>query len=438
MTKIVAGGRARMVGFVTAAVAASALVGLAGSASAEPVTIKQWNLKTEGYPEFIEFAKAEYAKTHPDVEIVFEDFPNEAYKTTMQVALVGSDPPDVFFNWSGEDAARLVRDGLALDITELGAAPGGFKENLSEGWQASFMVEGKNYGIPTDAVSKYFYYNKSFFADQNLSPPEDFDGLLELCKRIRAVQPDTVPIPLGNSERWKLNHYITMFNQRVLGEEGTAADYALTAPEDQLFTDPGYIEAWQKVLDMKDAGCFQDAPNATSPEATRSMFSAEQSPMIYCGTWCAGIFDADGFTDYALFRMPAIKGGKGDANANFLVPEGLMIAASTKNPEAAVEWASFLVSDDLAAKFAEYLKFIPSNPEKIDTVEGTTEQYTWIVKDVGSFSNGINVLDVLLENSVSEAYLNAGVEILNGTKTPEQAMTDIRAVAIEAKKKLGR
>jgi raffinose/stachyose/melibiose transport system substrate-binding protein len=61
-----------------------------------------------------------------------------------------------------------------------------------------------------------------------------------------------------------------------------------------------------------------------------------------------------------------------------------------------------------------------------------------VVKDVASFSNGINVLDVLLENSVSEAYLNAGVEILNGTKTPEQAMADIRGVALEAKKKLGR
>src|SRR5262245_46581661 len=91
--------------------------GAAGMDCAEQVTIKQWNLKTEGYPAFIELAKAEYKKTHPDVEIVFEDFPNEAYKTTIQVALVGSDPPDVFFNWSGEDAARLVRDRLALDIT---------------------------------------------------------------------------------------------------------------------------------------------------------------------------------------------------------------------------------------------------------------------------------------------------------------------------------
>jgi raffinose/stachyose/melibiose transport system substrate-binding protein len=426
----------RIGSFAVAAVCA--FIGSGGAVSAQTVTIKQWNLKTEGYPAFIEFAKAEYKKTHPDVEIVFEDFPNEAYKTTIQVALVGSDPPDVFFNWSGEDAARLVRDGLALDISELGNAEGGFRHSLSEGWQASFMFDGKNFGIPMDAVSKYFYYNTKFFAEHGLEPPADFDALLGLCKKVREIDPAMVPIPLGNSERWKLNHYITMFNQRVLGAEATAADYALTAAEDQLFTNPGYVEAWQKVLDMKDAGCWQDAPNATSPEATRSMFSAEQSPMIYCGTWCAGIFDAEGFTDYALFRMPAVAGGKGDPDANFLVPEGLMVSAKTKHPKEAVEWASFLVSDDLAAKFAELLKYIPSNPAKVDSIQGTTEQYRWIVKDVASFSNGINVLDVLLENSVSEAYLNNGVAILNGTMTPEEAMADIRAVALEAKKKLGK
>ena len=418
--------------------ASFAVAGLTGRALAEQVTIKQWNLKTEGYPAFIEFAKAEYKKTHPDVEIVFEDFPNEAYKTTIQVALVGSDPPDVFFNWSGEDAARLVRDGLALDISELGNAEGGFRHSLSEGWQASFMFDGKNYGIPTDAVSKYFYYNKSFFTEHSLTPPATFDELLGLCKKVREIDPNMVPIPLGNSERWKLNHYITMFNERVLGADATAADYALTAPEDQLFTNPGYVEAWQKVLDMKAAGCWQDAPNATSPEASRSMFSAEQSPMIYCGTWCGAIFDADGFTDYAYFRMPPITGGKGDPKANFLVPQGLMVSTKTKHPKEAVEWASFLVSDEMAAKFAELLKAIPSNPAKVDSIQGTTDQFKWVVKDVGSFSKGINVLDVLLENSVSEAYLNDGVAILNGTMTPQAAMADIRAVALEAKKKLGK
>jgi raffinose/stachyose/melibiose transport system substrate-binding protein len=401
---------------------------------AQAVDIKTWNLTNVGYPEYIAMAAAEYKKTHPDVNIIFEQFPNEAYKTAIQVALAGSEPPDVFFNWAGEDAARLVRDGLALDITQYGSVPGGFKQYLSEGWLSSFEYDGKNYGIPTDAVSKYFYYDKAFFADNKLEIPTTFDGLLGLCKAIRAVDPAIVPWPLGNSERWKLNHVITMLNERVLGAEATAADYALTAPDDQLFTNPGYVDAWQKVVDLKDAGCFQDAPNATAPEATRSMFASQVSPMIYCGTWCANIFIGEGFADFAMFRFPAVEGGKGDPGAGFLVPQGFMVSAKTKHPAEAAAWASFLVSDEMAAKFAEAMGAIPSNAKLIDTVKGT-EQYKWIVNDIAAATGSVMVLDVLLEASVSNAYLDAGVEILNGTKTPQQAMEFIRGVALEAKAK---
>ena len=416
-----------------AGIAAVGVVAAAGAAHA--VDIKMWALTNVGYPEYIAMAKDEFKKTHPDVNIVFEEFPNEAYKTAIQVALAGSSPPDVFFNWAGEDAARLVRDGLALDISDLGAQPGNFKQYLSEGWLSSFEYGGKNFGIPTDAVSKYFYYDKAFFAEHKLATPNTFGELLGLCKAIRAVDPALVPWPLGNSERWKLNHVITMLNERVLGADATAADYALTAPDDQLFTNPGYVEAWQKVLDLKDAGCFQDAPNATSPEATRSMFASQVSPMIYCGTWCANIFIGEGFSDFAMFRFPSVEGGKGDAGAGFLVPQGFMVSAKTQSPAEAVAWASFLVSDEMAAKFAEAMGAIPSNAKLIDTVKGT-DQYKWIVSDIAAATGSVMVLDVLLEASVSNAYLDAGVEILNGTKTPQQAMDDIRAVALAAKAKM--
>jgi raffinose/stachyose/melibiose transport system substrate-binding protein len=406
---------------------------LALSGQAQAVDIKMWALSGD-VADFIDIAKAEYAKTHPDVNIVYESFPNDAYKTQIQVALTGSEPPDVFFNWSGEDAARLVRDGLALDITDYGLKEGGFKHSLSESWQSSFMYDGRNYGVPTEAHSKYFFYNTGFFAEHGLTPASTFSGLTKLCQDIRAVDQNIVPWPLGNSERWKLVHVMTMMNERVLGQAATAADYALTAPDDTLFTNPGYVEAWQKVLDLKAAGCFQDAPNATSPEATRSMFAAEVSPMIYCGTWCPKIFSDEGYSDFAMFRFPAIEGGAGDPGAGFLTPQGYMVSTKSAHPEEAVDWINFLVSDEMAAKSAEVLGVIPSNPTLIDAIDAT-DQYKWIANDIAESTGAVMVLDVLLDASVANAYLDAGVEVLNGTKTPQQAMDMIRAVALEAKAK---
>ncbi len=401
-------------------------------AQGEPVTLTMWALVNENYPEFIELAEAEFQKTYPNVDIVLESTPNEAYKTAIQVALSGSAPPDVFFNWSGEDAARIARDGLALDITDLGAGEGGFRSEISDAWQAAFEVDGRLYGVPIDAVTKYFYYDTAFFEANDLAVPTTFEELKGLCGAIRAIDPEIVPLPLGNSERWKLNHYITVLNERVLGIEATAADYALTAPEDELFTNPGYVEAWAKVVELQEAGCFQDAPNATSPEVSRSLFSSGVSPMIFCGSWCMAIFDGEGYTDYVLFRFPPVEGGASDGSTNMVIPQGLQIAAATEHPEEAVAWVSFLVSDEMAKLYAEMRGAIPSNPTLVPEMDAT-EQFKWVASDVASLSANFNVLDVMLEASVANAYLDAGVEVLNGTMTPEQATEAIRAAALAAK-----
>jgi len=416
------------------ALCAACLLGSSGASAADdPVTLKMWALVNENHPEFVAEATAAFQKDHPNVSVELESLPNEAYKTALQVALVGSDPPDIFFNWSGEDAARLARAGLAMDLTELGAQEGNYQTLVSESWQEAFTFDGKQYGVPVEAVSKYFYYNTGYFDEHGLEVPESFDELLGLCGSIRAIDAETVPFPLGNSERWKLNHFITVINERVLGLDALADDYALSAPDDELFADPGFVQAWEKVLQMQDADCFQDAPNATSPEITRSLFSAEISPMIFCGTWCMSIFDGEGFTDYALFRFPMIEGGASDGSTNMVIPQGLQISASTEHPEEAVAYASHLVTAQMGKRYAQLRGVIPSNAELVPEMDGATDQFKFVAEDIASLSGTFNVLDVMLEGGVSEAYLDMGTEVLNRSKTPAEAMAVIRDTALASK-----
>lgn len=415
--------------------AASLLLGgalCAAPALGEDITLKMWTLDNAGYKEFIAETAAKFKETHPGVTIQHQTFPGDPYKTGLQVALVGSDGPDIFFNWSGDDAKRLAQDGLALDITPYSTEPGGFATFLGEGWLSAFEVDGALYGVPADAVSKYVFYNTDYFAKHDLSVPATFDDLLGLCKAVRADSPSTVPMPLGNKTRWKAVHWMTTLNQRMVGIEGTAADYDLSRPADALYTDPGYAAAFQKLLDAQDAGCFEDAPNATDYAIADMMFSSQASPMEYCGSWCTTNQEKARFKDYAMFRFPAVTDGKGDPDANFLVPEGYQVSAKTKHPKEAVEWLSFLVNAENAARFTELTGLMPSNPEKLDQVEGLSDQFRWIADDVATFSAGVNVLDVLLPGAVAEAYLNATVEVLNHTKTPEEAVGMVRAAALEA------
>jgi raffinose/stachyose/melibiose transport system substrate-binding protein len=399
----------------------------------DQITLKMWTLTNENNPEFIAKAAEAFAAKHPNVKIDLLQQPNEAYKTAIQVALVGSEPPDVFFNWVGEDSARLVRDGLVADVTDLAAAPGQFGTTLSKSWLDTMTIGGRLYGAPTDAVTKYFYYNKAYFTEHKLAVPKTFGELTSLCKAIRAIDPATVPLPLGNSERWKMNHYITVLNERVMGNDALRADYALTAADDKLFTSPGYVTAWEKVLELQKSGCFQDAPNATSPELSRTMFSTGASPMIFCGSWCMSIFDKEGFTDYALFRFPVVEGGASDGNSNMVVPQAYLVSAASKHPKEAVEWMSHLVSPEMAKLFAEMRGALPSDPSLLPQMTKASEQFVWTANDMASLKVQYNVIDVEVEASVANAYLDAGTEILNGTKTPQQAMEAIRTAALAAK-----
>ena len=75
---------------------ATALGFMAAAGPAQAVDIKMWTLTAEGnYQRFLDIAVPEYKKTHPDFNLVYENFPNEAYKTAIQVALTGSEPPDI-------------------------------------------------------------------------------------------------------------------------------------------------------------------------------------------------------------------------------------------------------------------------------------------------------------------------------------------------------
>ncbi|KQR69986.1 ABC transporter substrate-binding protein [Rhizobium sp. Leaf341] len=421
---------------LAASVIVPALIGALPAAQAEEITLKMWTLDNTGYPAFIAQAAEAFRKIHPNVTIDHQTFPGDAYKTSLPVALVGSDAPDVFFNWSGDAAKRLVRDGLALDVTESAMAQGGFGTELGEGLLDAFRYDGKLYGAAADAVSKYVFYNKDYFSAHGLAVPKTLGELAGLCKAVRAINPDTVPMPLGNKTRWKAIHWMTTLNERVMGVDGTAADYDLSRPAEALFTDPGYAKAFDELLKLQDAGCFEEAPNATEYTVADAMFATQASPMEYCGTWCTAGLDAAGFTNYGFFRLPLVEGGKGDAGANFLVPEGFQVSSKTQHPAEAVAWISFLVSPEQGAKFAEMTKLLPSNPTLIDSVPDATPQFKAIVADMGTFTRGVNVLDVLLDATVAEAYLNATVEVLNRTATPAEAVTQIRQAALSAQAKL--
>lgn len=411
---------------------AVALLGLGLSGAHAQTTLNMWMLADGTLDPYFNEVISSFEAENPDIKVNMQTYANEAYKTAIQVGIASSEPPDIYFNWAGDDSFRYVREGQAADLTEY-ANRDGWGE-LAPGATAAFSLDGEVYGVPMQQLSKYFYYNKEIFEREGLSEPATFDDLLGICKTLK--DKGVTPISFGNSERWPGIHYLTIFNQKVVGEETTANDYNLSNPADQLFTDPGYALALQKLLDMQAAGCFNDAPNSISPEVARALFFSGETAMTYCGTWCIAIFKDNGFEgQYDLFRMPAITDGKGNQNFVMAGPQGLQVSAKTQNKEAAAKFIAYILSQPEQALLLNKYNALVVRSDAVDA--DTDPIVKSVIDDLATAEGTALWLDTLLENSVSEAYLNSIQEVLNGTKTPEQAVDAVRTAALAAKTRAG-
>jgi raffinose/stachyose/melibiose transport system substrate-binding protein len=375
----------------------------------------------------------EFQKTNPDVTITVRDYPNEAYKTAVQVGVASNQPPDIFYNDPGEASFKFVRDGQVMDLTAA-AKEAGWDQTLKSTLSA-YTLDGKIWAAPYTQQSKYFYYNKEMFASEGLEIPATFSDLLTMCQTLSSK--GITPIAFGNSERWPGIHYMTILNQKVVGDEQIAADYSLTPDANTLFTDPSYATALQKLKDMQDAGCFNNAVNSVSPEIARATFYTGKSAMTFCGTWCLGIMNSNGFEGkYGTFRFPVIEDGKGNQDYVISGPTGLQVSAKSPHQDAAVAFLAYVVSTEAQARLLSETQRIPTNTAAVEGLE-LDPALAEVITDLGKASGTTLWLDSAVESGISDTYQNMIQEVLNGTKTPEEAMVSVREAALVAKEKLG-
>ena len=69
--------------------------------------------------------------------------------------------------------------------------------------------DGKMYTLPLSKSTEILYYNKTFFDANNLTPPKTWDEMETLCEKIRAIDPNCIPLGYDSEANW----FITMTEQ---------------------------------------------------------------------------------------------------------------------------------------------------------------------------------------------------------------------------------
>ena len=134
--------------------------------------------------------------------------PNIAYCYPDHVAL---------YNLAG---SVITLDSLIDSKIEITRADGS-KETLglTEAQIADFIEgyynEGKQFGdglmytMPLYKSTEVLYYNATFFKEHNLTPPTTWEEMGELCKKIKEIDPKSIPLGYDSEANW----FITMCEQ---------------------------------------------------------------------------------------------------------------------------------------------------------------------------------------------------------------------------------
>ena len=396
----------------------------------DKVTVSWWHITTdEGQAAVWQSLADSYMAEHPNVNIEISILENEAFKTKLTTVMQSGEPPDIFQSWGGGVMNEYIAAGLMKDITaDLDADGGAWRNTFSPGALGVYSLDGKNYGVPWDMGMVGFWYNKDLFAQAGIdAPPASWDELLEDVTALKAA--GITPIALGEGDKWPGHFWYGYLATRICGQAG----FEPAAMRTGSFTDPCFIEAGNKILELNALEPFQDGfLGATYGDQSTVMGNGEAA-MELMGQWAPGSqagnsADGNGLGDnLGFFAFPAVDGGAGAGSDAFGGGNGFGIGKDAE-PEA-VDFVKWLTTADAQVACAEAGFCIPvvkggeaglSDPLLI-TLQETLSQAQYFQL----------YYDQALPPAVGSVVNDSVQGIFAGTMTPEQAAQAIEDSAAQ-------
>ena len=423
-----------------AAVAVMAACGTGGDSSSDsssgstgssgPVTITWWhNSNTDPGKGYYETVAKDFQASHPGVTIQVSAMQHEDMLTKLDAAFQSGDAPDVYMERGGGELADHVEAGLTKDLSE----PAKDVIGKLGGNVAGFQVDGKTYALPFSLGVVGFWYNKSLFEKAGItSPPTSLDELSATVGKLKAAGID--PVSVGAGDKWPAAHYwyylaLRECPQQVLQDAVKSLD----------FSNPCFIKAGedlQKVIEAKPFNKgFLSTPAQTGPGSASGLLATGKVAMEMQGHWEPGVMqglteDKKGLgEDTGWFAFPSVVGGQGDQSA--ALGGGDAWAVSKDAPDAAVEFAKYLLSDEVQKGFAERDMGLPTNPAATGSVKDPALGGLLKVRDEAPYVQ--LYFDTAFGQSVGGA-MNDEIALMFAGKATPQDIVDKTQQAADAEK----
>lgn len=352
-------------------------------------------------------AAVQFERAHKDVTV---NVVSTGYTSlsSLKTAIASSTAPDIVVM----DHVYLVSagtNGYLLDLNKYGAA--NIKSKfMSSCWNAAGR-DGKVYGLPFDANTICFLYNKERFNEANAKVPSNYSELTAAAAALKSKGIVSAPMTLSFSNSSASNKNFAAFQFFFWlwrnGGEILSSDYKTAA-----FNSQAGVDALQQIVDLYGNGYVSD-------KYDQSAFQSGSIAIMENGTWMyESLFTGSNKGKYGVALMPELKSGVPQYSGLGLYCYG--VTSGSKNPELAYEFISqFCTTSAYQVTFSKAMGRIPSLlAAQKDSYYQTAEWQTFIKQlELSKARPGVNNWDNI------EAYIADSVaQAISGKSTPKEVL----------------
>ncbi len=295
-----------------------------------------------------------FQEEYPDIEVTWNLFDHEGYKTSIRNFLT-ADSPDVFTWFAGNRMLPYVNAGLVEPVTDLWDEEG-LNDSLASA-AGSMTIDDQKWGVPYTTYQWGVYYRKDLFEENGIEVPTNWEEFKAAGEALKAA--GITPITIGTKYLWTAGGVFDYLNLRTNGYD---FHMALTKGEVK-WTDDRVRATFANWKELLDAGFFIDDHAAYSWQEALAPMVQGDAAMYVMGNFAVAPLKEAGLTDDTLgfFQFPMITDGIDKAEE--APTDTIHIAANAKNKEDAKKFLAYVARADIQTEINKTLGQLPLNKD---------------------------------------------------------------------------
>ena len=301
---------------------------------------------------------------------------DETFKARLEMDFQTGADPDVLFFFNGADANSFIEAGKVVSIDTIREAYPDYASNMNDDLITASIVDGVKYAVPVNGFWEAMFVNTEVLEAAGVEVPGadyTWDAFLEDCQKIKDAGYAPIAAALGN-----IPHYWWEF---AIFNNGNVTDH-LNVPASIEEAD-AWVAGMEDIKALYEAGYFPENTLSATDDETFAMFTEGKAAFLIDGSWKVGgiagacqadpddasTLDTEKLDKFTVTYVP----GKGDRKATDLIgglSMGYYISAAAwedeAKREAAVDFVSYMTSDEMVAKFAQHTASALANAPEVD------------------------------------------------------------------------